>query len=81
MVSFRLSPEEYERFQGICSTQGVRSISDLARTALQKLIPGKAQADPLWLEVGDLRKQIRALSHEVDRLSGILESRDNKPGG
>lgn len=78
MVSFRLSPEEYDTFRTLCSSHGVRSLSDLARTAMQKLAASKHQVDPLWFEVGTLRDQIQSLSREVDRLSHALETREAK---
>ncbi|MGD1072681.1 MAG: hypothetical protein ABSB15_21365 [Bryobacteraceae bacterium] len=50
-------------------------MSDLARTAMQKL---SASKDPLWHEVGGLRNEIRSLSQEVDRLSRMIEARQSK---
>jgi predicted DNA-binding protein len=75
MVSFRLSLEEYQRFRALCASQGVRSLSDLARTAMQKLVATENDADPLSLEVQDLRIQVRSLSQELDRLSEVVEAR------
>lgn len=73
MISFRLTPAEYERFQEMCATHGSRSISDLARTAVQKLIASADQADPLAYEVGDLRKQVQSLSLALDRISQRMD--------
>ena len=78
MISFRLSPGEYESLQNLCAAQGIRSLSDLARTAMQRLSTAKTQGDPLWHEVGGLRNEIRSLSVEVDRLSRMLEARQGK---
>jgi len=75
MVSFRLSPEEYERVRRLCSENGVRSISDLARTALHKLVAAEHQADPLSFEVRDLRSRVDSLSIQIDRLSQDVEAR------
>jgi hypothetical protein len=80
MISFRLSPEEYESFQNLCVTQGVRSLSDLARTAMQKLSSSNNRTDPLRDEVGGLRHEIRSLSMEVDRLSRVLAARQAREG-
>ena len=38
MVSFRLSEEEYEGLKHICITVGARSLSDIARDAVQRLL-------------------------------------------
>jgi hypothetical protein len=75
MVSFRLSPEEYEQLQTVCNVHGVRSLSELARTAMQRLIEPKEPQATLAREVGDIRAQVRHLSLEVDRLSQALDSR------
>ena len=78
MVSFRLSPEEYESFQAICTAQGVRSLSDFARTAMQRLIAPGNNTDPLWHEMGTLREKIQTLSRELDRITQVLEARQAK---
>jgi hypothetical protein len=36
LVSFRLSDEEYEKIQGACIAEGARSISEFARSVLQR---------------------------------------------
>jgi hypothetical protein len=82
MISFRLSPEEYERFAKMCSERGVRSISDMARIALQKLVAGDAESDPISFEVRDLRSQIKTMANEVERLAEIVDGRKaSKAGG
>ncbi len=75
MVSVRLSPDEYQRFRALCADQGIRSLSDLARTAMQRLVATATQGDPLSLEVQDLRVQVHSLSRELDRLSAAVEAR------
>jgi hypothetical protein len=76
MVSVRLSHEEYSRFQTICESRGIRSLSDLARTAMQRMEASHDGADPLWHEVGTLRNQIRGLSLELERITKQLEQRN-----
>ena len=78
MVSFRLSADEYAKFRTICEARGIRSLSDLARTAMQRLASSQESPDPLWDEVGVLRSQITFLATELDRLSKVLETR--QPG-
>jgi hypothetical protein len=75
MISFRLSPEEYQTLQSACLAQGVRSISDLARTAMQRVIAPTNQGDLLADEVRDLRDRVRKLSFEFNRLSRLVEAR------
>ena len=42
LVYFRVSEEEYDLFAGMCQSEGARSISDLARLALQHLAQHRA---------------------------------------
>jgi len=79
MVSFRLSPEEYRRIREMCAAQGMRSVSDLARTAMLKLVASENHTDPLTYEVRDLRDQIRSISQALERISHEVEER--KPQG
>jgi len=81
MISFRLSPEEYQTLQSACLAQGVRSISDLARTAMQRVIAPPSQADPLADDVRDLRDRVRKLSFELNRLSRLVEARQGSGEG
>jgi predicted nucleic acid-binding Zn-ribbon protein len=86
MISFRLSPKEYETFENLCAAQGARSLSDLARSAMRNLSTTSNPADALRHEVGDLRNEIRSLCREIDRLCRALESqqenaRQEKGGG
>jgi hypothetical protein len=75
MVSFRLSIEEYTAIRAICESRGIRSISDLARMAMQNMATSADRPDPLWHEMGILRSQIHVLSLELDRLTRVLEAR------
>lgn len=75
MISFRLSPEEYLRLRETCELQGVRSLSDLARTAMQELIASGWQPVPLSDEVRDLRNRVRTLSLQLDQLATVVRAR------
>jgi hypothetical protein len=73
MISIRLSPDEYRTFQNACAEKNVRSISDLARTAIQQLIGSNGQAERVSDPVRDLRDQVQVISVELDRLSKLVE--------
>jgi hypothetical protein len=75
MVSFRLSPADYDRLREICTVRGVQSISDLARSALESFAASGHQPDPLSSELRGLYDQVRSLTLELDRISQIVESR------
>jgi len=72
MISFRLSPEEYNQFRDLCLTQGIRSVSELARAAVNRLVhdpdPSRATNEAIESRVTSLEDQIRALSLELRRL-------------
>ena len=74
MISFRLSPEDYQTLKDTCEQQGIRSISDLARTAMQKLIASGWQPIPLSDEVRELRNRVRMLSLQLDQLSTAVHA-------
>lgn len=38
LVYFRISEDEFRQFTGVCEQAGARSVSDLARNAVQRLI-------------------------------------------
>jgi hypothetical protein len=73
MISFRLSSEEFRLLQGACSKTGARSVSELARAAMQRIIiedsfsPGSTD-----VEMRELKLKFSALAAEVQRLSRIV---------
>jgi hypothetical protein len=81
MISFRLSPEEYDRFSKMCSGRGARSVSDMVRVALLNLIAEEQEFDPLALEVRDLRSQLKSVAGELERISDLLEGRKVSQAG
>jgi hypothetical protein len=66
MVSFRLSEQEYESLMALCSECGARSLSDLARDAMRRLVGG-AETD-----VQKLHGQMQELDREVRRLARMM---------
>ena len=74
MISFRLSPEEYNRFRDLCFSHGLRSLSELARIAMHNFvsqpIPTAAQTS-LDARVADLESRLQFLSQELKALRHI----------
>ena len=75
MISFRLSGEEYRLLQGACSKSGARSVSEMARAAMQRIIldqdvfrPGSTET-----EIRELRIKFNVLAAEVERLSRLVK--------
>jgi len=75
MVSFRLSPEEYQYYRHACASVGVRSLSELAREAIHQLVGMRQDNAPLDNQVIYLRDRLRFLSREVEGLAGRLDDK------
>jgi hypothetical protein len=74
MVSFRLSPEEYSRYCSACPAVGARSLSELARVAIERLtaIPGASPSVDIQMRA--LNSKVQMLAAELERLSQIVKA-------
>jgi hypothetical protein len=61
LVYFRISEDEFRQFVGVCEQEGARSVSDLARTAIQRLIAG-----------GDRQRNGEELTQKMERLENLI---------
>jgi len=70
MISFRLSVEEYEKFRDLCFTHGIRSISEMARVAINNFLnqpaPSVAESS-LDARIAGLEAKIQMLALELKR--------------
>jgi|SRR5690348_12857562 transcriptional regulator GlxA family with amidase domain len=74
MVSFRLSDEEYEGLKHICIAVGARSLSDVARDAVHRLLGSAAEPKTNWeSQLAALSGRMDALDREVKRLISLME--------
>ena len=86
MISFRLSEEEYESLRALCVTEGARSVSDYARTALCQVVThgnGNGHSEPrdngMLLNserqpaTQNLIDSMQKLSDVIARLSQLIE--------
>ncbi len=73
MISFRLSAEEYNQFRELCYAQGIRSVSELARAAVSKLVkdpdPVQMTSQAIETRITSLEGQIQILTLELRRLT------------
>ena len=71
MISFRLTADEYERFRELCNTCGTRSVSELARIAINSLLkqPAEVPAEALESRVAALEGRVNMLRMELKRLT------------
>ena len=68
MLSVRLSFKEYEQLQLLCGDHGARSLSELARIALQALTVKQGQNGTLQSRVSQLDERVQVL----ERLNNLL---------
>ena len=73
MISFRVSEDEYVGLKNLCVNEGARSVSDMARDAVQRLISKRSWPNnQLEIVVQVLQGRIEALDVEVKRLGKTL---------
>jgi hypothetical protein len=79
LVYFRISEDEFHQFLGVCEQEGARSVSDLARSAVQRLITdGNRDREERELapRVRILEKLIEELTAQVQLLTALLQRHD-----
>jgi hypothetical protein len=77
MVTFRLTPEDYERVRELCLSHGLGTVSELARTALNSFLlagPAMASEQSLTERVSELEGRVRILSSDMHRLKSDFTS-------
>jgi hypothetical protein len=73
MISFRVSEDEYVGLKNLCVNRGARSVSDMARDAVHRLITNHSWPNnQLETVVQVLQVRIEALDMEVKRLGTAL---------
>ena len=68
MISFRLSEDEYASLRSMCENEGARSVSDLARDAVHRLVRKDAQVD-VEAALRTLQGRMDTLDLQVQRLN------------
>ena len=74
MISFRISEDEYAGWKNLCINLGARSVSDMARDAVQRLITHTSPNNYLETAVQDLQHKVEVLDSEVKRLDMVLNT-------
>jgi hypothetical protein len=82
LVYFRVSEEEFQLFTGMCQIEGARSISDLARLALQRLAQERRlhDGDDFIGKLRTINEVLGELGDKVERLKTQLELADGADG-
>lgn len=71
MISFRLTAEEYDRFRELCFTRGIRSVSEMARAAMNLLAqePARVPQEALESRVAEIEGRVHLLALEIKKLA------------
>jgi hypothetical protein len=73
MISFRVSEDEYAGLKSLCINEGARSVSDMARDAVHRLVTKNNPANHQFeMLVHVLQHRVEALDQEVRRLGLAL---------
>ncbi|HLN03150.1 MAG TPA: hypothetical protein VK335_27920 [Bryobacteraceae bacterium] len=70
LVYFRVSEDEFHQFVSVCEREGARSVSDLARNAVQRLI-AECHRDR---EDRELTPKVEKLEQAVAELTGLVQT-------
>ena len=81
MVYFRVSEDEFQQFQRMCESVGARSISDLTRSAIHRMIqplgdPSTQAANGSTQKLMVLETAVGNLDRKVQQLTDFMRSRD-----
>ena len=71
MISFRLTPDEYDKCRELCYSRGLRNVSEMARAGIALLLqqPTRAPQGSLEARVAELEGRLHILGLELKRLS------------
>ena len=72
LVYFRVSEDEFQQFASVCEQSGARSVSDLARNAVQRLIADgqrHRQQDQMEEKIRLLERLIAAVTEQLHFLT------------
>jgi hypothetical protein len=78
LVYFRVSELELEKFRDLCGRAGASSLSELARSAMQRMLDEHStEARPLDLRT--LYERVAALDNKLQELVAYLHQREPVP--
>lgn len=72
VISIRLTADEYACFRELCMAQGIRTLSEMARSAMQTMLHQSLHALPeesIEVRLSQVESRMRLLALEVKRLS------------
>lgn len=78
MISFRLTSEEFDRCRQLCFSRGLRSVSEMARTAINLLLqePEKMPQETLEGRVAEIEARLQIVALELKQLNRGIAPRE-----
>jgi hypothetical protein len=73
LVSFRLSEEEYEWLRHVAAAHGVRSISDMARSAVRKALFGGLESQEVTEPSSNMGQALTKLTTSMEDLARRMD--------
>jgi hypothetical protein len=74
MINVRLSEEEYVELERFCIASGARSISDLVRSTMHRVVRGGNQDNGTASSVNEYSTQVRDVERRVKEIAAELAS-------
>lgn len=68
LIYFRVSEEEFQRFSALCERSQIRSISDLARHAMERLMADPQMTGQQAIPLESLAGLMSRVSDQLDQL-------------
>jgi hypothetical protein len=80
MVAIRLTHEEHERYQALCVSKGIRSFSEMVRSAVNIMLAGASSIphDAIESRLSQLESRIEFLAAEVHKQTEPIPNPTNQ---
>jgi hypothetical protein len=81
LVYFRISEEEFQQLDNLCRAGGARSLSDLVRAVMQKMIVegGVAPQSNVATELRTLNQNVLELTEKIQQLTLLTKGNSDHP--
>jgi hypothetical protein len=80
LVYFRVSEDEFLQFSEICQSAGARSLSDLARLAVQQMLAQRAEEAQVAQRLRTFDELISVLNDRLGEMNDLLRENRANPG-
>jgi hypothetical protein len=78
LVYFRVSEDEFLQFSAICQSAGARSLSDLARLAMQNMLSQRAEEAQVATRLRTFDELISVLNDRLGEMNDLLRANKDR---